>query len=71
MFREEQMLHDQVHEVLFSDTTLKLGEFHGALLKSAHTMDKERWVPAKKESGFTTCGWTEFGKHVGQDEINW
>ncbi|MGA2924059.1 MAG: hypothetical protein ABSE28_23410 [Candidatus Sulfotelmatobacter sp.] len=34
-------------------------------------MDKERWVPAEKESGFTTCGWTEFGKHVGQDEINW
>jgi hypothetical protein len=32
MFGEEQMLDDQVHEVLFSDTTLKLGEFHGALL---------------------------------------
>jgi hypothetical protein len=34
-------------------------------------MDKERSVPAEKESGFTTCGGTEFGKHVGRDEINW
>jgi len=65
------MLDDQVHEALFSDTTMKLGEIHGALLKSAHIMDKERWVPAKTESGFTTHEWTEFGKHVGQDEINW
>jgi hypothetical protein len=64
------MLDDRVHEVLFSDTTLKLGEIHGALLKSAHTMDKERWVPAETE-GFTTCKWTEFGQLVGQDEINW
>lgn len=65
------MLDDQVHEVLFSDATLKLGEIHGALLNSAHIMDKERWVPAKTESGFTTHEWTEFGNHVGQDEINW
>jgi len=65
------MLDDQVREVLFSETTLKLGEIHGALLKSAHTMDKERWVPAERESGFTTYEWTEFGKYVGQDEINW
>jgi len=65
------MLDDQVHEALFSDATLKLGEIHGALLKSAHIMDKERWVPAKTESGFTTHEWTEFGNHVGQDEINW
>jgi hypothetical protein len=53
ILREKQMLDDQVHEVLFSDATLKLGEIHGALLKSAHIMDKERWVPAKTESGFT------------------
>lgn len=65
------MLDDQVHEALFSDATLKIGEIHGALLKSAHIMDNERWVPAKTESGFTTHEWTEFGKHVGQDEINW
>ena len=65
------MLDDEVHEVLFSDTTLKVGEIHGALLKSAHTMEKERWVSAKRESGFATCEWTEFGRHVGADEINW
>src|SRR5258708_8146702 len=71
MFREKQMLDDQVHAALFSDATLKLGEIHGALLKSAHIMDKERWVPAKTESGFTTHEWTEFGNQVGRDEINW
>jgi hypothetical protein len=47
------MLSDKVHEALFSDATLKLGEIHGALLKSVHIMDKERWVPAQTESGFT------------------
>ena len=60
-----------MHEALFSDATLKLGRIHGALLKSAHTMDKERWVQAETEHGFTSHEWTEFGKHVGQDEINW
>jgi hypothetical protein len=70
MFREEQMLDDHVHEALFSDATLKIGEIHGALLKSTHIMDKERWIPVKREFGWTH-EWTEFGKHVGQDEINW
>jgi hypothetical protein len=70
MFREEQMLDDHAHEALFSEATLKIGEIHGALLKSAHIMDKERWIPVKGEFGWTH-DWTEFGKHVGQDEINW
>ena len=64
------MLDDQVHETLFSGATLKIGEIHGALLKSAHIMDKERWIPVRREFGWTH-EWTEFGKHVGQDEINW
>lgn len=64
------MLDDHAHEALFSEATLKIGEIHGALLKSAHIMDKERWIPVKGEFGWTH-DWTEFGKHVGQDEINW
>jgi hypothetical protein len=33
ILREKQMLNDQVHEVLFSDATLKLGEIHGSYPK--------------------------------------
>lgn len=64
------MTHDLSHEALFSDATLKLGEIHGAILKSAHLMDKLRWITVKKEFG-STYERTEFGKQVGQDEIHW
>ena len=37
---------------------------HRSILKSAHSMDAERWVNAKHGS-FTTNEWTEFGKQVG------
>jgi hypothetical protein len=47
-----------------------LGEVHGVILKSAHTMDNERWIPTKSRFG-STYEWTEFGKQVGQDEIHW
>lgn len=60
----EGRLKDLSHEALFSDATLKLGEIHGAILKSAHLMDKERWVADTQKS-------TDFGKQVGQDEIHW
>jgi hypothetical protein len=70
VFREAQLLDDHAAEALFSAATLKIGEIHGALLKSAHIMDEERWVPVKREFGWTH-EWTKFGRHVGQDEINW
>jgi hypothetical protein len=64
------MLDDHVHEALFSDASLMLGEVHGAILKSAHIMDKERWIEVKSGLG-STYEWTEFGNRVGQDEIHW
>ncbi|MGB8061675.1 MAG: ATP-binding protein [Candidatus Sulfotelmatobacter sp.] len=64
------MLDDRMRDVLFSDATLRLGEVHGAILKAAHAMDQARFSQVKKEFGWTT-EWTEFGVHVGQDEIHW
>jgi hypothetical protein len=55
---------DQVHEALFSETTLKLGEIHWTLLKSACVMDGQRWQCSTGET-------TAFGKEVGLDEIHW
>ena len=55
---------DQVHETLFSETTLKLGEIHWTLLKSACVMDAQRWQGSTYET-------TTFGKELGSDEIHW
>ena len=61
---------DRVHEALFSEASLKLGEVHGAILKSSHITDEARFKKVKREFGWTH-EWTEFGAHVGQDEIHW
>lgn len=60
------MLDDenQVHESLFSESTLKLGEIHWTLLKSASVMDGQRWHGSTYKN-------TAFGKEVGGDEIHW
>ena len=60
------MLDDknQVHESLFSENTLKLGEIHWTLLKSACVMDGQRWHGSTYKN-------TAFGKEVGGDEIHW
>ena len=63
-------MDDKVHDLLISDTTIKLGEIHWALLKSASLMDSKRWemkeglIGSKREP-------TTFGKEVGLDEIHW
>jgi hypothetical protein len=64
------MLDDRVHEALLSDAAMKLGEIHGAILKSAHIMDKERRITVKRGAG-STYEWTAFSERVGQDEIHW
>jgi len=64
------MIDDSAHDALFSESTFRLGEIHGLILKSAHVMDALRWIPTKHKIG-TTYKWTEFGEHVGQDEIHW
>ncbi|HKY28645.1 MAG TPA: ATP-binding protein [Pyrinomonadaceae bacterium] len=61
---------DKMHEVVFSDTTLKLGEIHWTLLKSAELMDGKQWKVEKGPIG-STRGLTKFGKEVGGDEIHW
>jgi len=55
---------DEVHDTLFSEATLKLGEIHWTLLKSADVMDSQRWQRSTHET-------TAFGKKVGLDEIHW
>ena len=55
---------NEVHEALFSETTLKLGEIHWTLLKSESVMDSRRW----QEPNYKT---TSFGQEVGLDEIHW
>ena len=54
---------DQVHETLFSETTLKLGEIHWTLMKSTSVTDGQRWQDPTYET-------TTFGKEVGLDEIH-
>jgi hypothetical protein len=53
---------DQVHEALFSETTLKLGEIHWTLLKSACVMDGQRWQCSTGET-------TAFEKETDVDEL--
>ncbi len=64
------MLDDKVHDVLFSDTTLKLGEIHWILLKSSSVMDATRWTTRRGPIGQIQES-TNFGKEVGIDEIHW
>ena len=64
------MLDEKVHDVLFSDATIKLGEIHWTLLKAASAMDGKRWRAIKETIGSSHED-TEFGKEVGWDEIHW
>jgi hypothetical protein len=64
------MLDDKVHDLLFSETTLKIGEIHWMLLKSVCEMDRKRWEVKKEKIG-STHEPTQFGKEVGMDEIHW
>lgn len=70
IYGEQAMLDERVHEALFPDAAIMLGEVHGAMLKSAHIMGKERWIPTNSKFR-STYEWTEFGNRVGQDKIHW
>ena len=61
---------ERVHDALFSDATLALGEIHWMVLKAARTMDRERWDKVELEFG-SRYEDTEFGKEIGMDEIHW
>jgi hypothetical protein len=58
IYLEQAVLDERVHEALFSDAAIMLGEMHGAILTSTHIMDKERWIPTK--SGFGSFETTNF-----------
>jgi hypothetical protein len=64
------MPNEQVHEVLYSEAALTLGEIHWMILKATETMDSKRWNSANAGFGKTYEA-TEFGKEVGMDEIHW
>jgi len=64
------MLDNKVQDILFSETTIKLGGIHWALLTSRDAMDSKRWKVVKAAIG-SSHEETEFGKEVGRDEIHW
>jgi DNA-binding transcriptional regulator/RsmH inhibitor MraZ len=61
---------ENIHDVLYSEAALLLGEIHWMILKATHAMDKERWneIPVGFAKQYED---TEFGKEVGLDEIHW
>jgi hypothetical protein len=64
------MPDDKVHDVLYSEAVLALGEVHWMILKATQTMDGERWNTTNLGFGKTYQD-TDFGKEVGMDEIHW
>ncbi len=63
---------ENVHDVLYSEAALLLGEIHWVILKATHAMERERWNAIEAgSSGFKQSELTEFGKEVGLDEIHW
>jgi hypothetical protein len=63
--------HAKVHDLLVSDSTLKLGQIHEALLKSEEIMNSKRWTVKSGSMATILSGVTKFGKEVGADEIHW
>lgn len=60
------------HDALFTDSSLRLGQIHWHLLKAATQMESLTTIDEVVEgTHFRTPKRTEFGKEVGQDEINW
>lgn len=64
------MPDDKIHDVLYSEATLALGEIHWMILKATQTMDGKRWNTTNLGFGKTYQD-TDFGKEVGMDEIHW
>ena len=61
---------DNIHDVLYSEAALLLGEIHWMILKATHAMDEKRWneLPVGFAKQYED---TDFGKEVGLDEIHW
>ena len=68
------MTSDNHNEAVFCPATLKLGEMHWYVLRASALMYKKTIVEIKVGDGkFTSIRqeYTDFGKAVGRDEINW
>jgi hypothetical protein len=63
-------LDENVHDVLYSEAALLLGEIHWMILKATRAMDEKRWneIPVGFAKRYED---TEFGEEVGLDEIHW
>src|SRR5438105_7031448 len=68
------MASDNHNEAVFCPATLKLGEMHWYVLRASTLMHKMTIVEIKVGEGeFAPIRqeYTDFGKEVGRDEINW
>ena len=61
---------DRIHELLFSPAALMLGEIHWRILHSANLIEAQRCKQAR-HGLVSRSEFTELGKEVGADEINW
>lgn len=59
------------NEAVFSPATLMLGEIHWHILRASRLMHEKTIVKTESAGFVVRQGWTEFGKEVGRDEINW
>src|SRR6266436_6177336 len=58
----------------FSPATLRLGEMHWYILRASYLMHEKTTIEIKLGEGKLSPirqEYTEFGKEVGRDEINW
>ncbi len=60
-----------MHEDLFCDTTLQLGQIHWYLLRAANALMERSNITTKTAGGFRIGNLTEFGREVANDEIHW
>jgi hypothetical protein len=68
---------DFSNEAVFSPPTLMLGEIHWHILRASRLMYQKTVVETRGSEGSGLAGlivhqeYTEFGREVGRDEINW
>src|SRR5215470_1510521 len=70
-YNEPTTMKDLSHDALFSPAVFVLGKIHWALLRASSLMNARRYRDVQRHEGFHTQQWTDFGKEVGADEINW
>src|SRR5229473_2779007 len=62
------------NEAVFCSATLKIGEMHWYVLRASYLMHEKTTIEIKLGEGKLSPirqEYTDFGKEVGRDEINW